>query len=516
MRLKLNLRVLSIIVIFILFLVTRFSNLRASPVWEDNMSWLYRINYYAWLIETNFKGHPEPGKDLKYIGRISYHPGVTVMTASGISFRIGKNLAPLLLPQYTQCTFNDYACPYIQYELFWAKLPLILIGAVLVTLCLNLIFKIFDLVTGILFGCLILFEPMCYIASRDLHLDFTHSILILTSLLFFLNFKKTSSEKTDHTVTVQPKITTLSLILHRILLSKNLSFYMSAIFFGLALLTRITSLLFLPAYLIIWILNDFLNHHYLAQQSHTQISCEAPRISLRSGQGFLQFPAYCYALLHRPLRWQLHPWVSLCVTRGLDALLVFAFSKKKLGNCKTIREALCIQVQNLTLYLHILWNFLIYCLIAIIIFIAVYPPMWVAPIETTEYIISNAYGSTRPQQKTYNKVTPLQLSSNYFNGFAIYFNEAINNLSPLYLLLLTISILIIVTGLTVKKIRLSAYFYYIYIFYLIYFCLLNISDKRFGRYLLPIILGIGVTLAHFVAKLFTKFYMQIHSNRPKL
>ncbi len=126
---------------FVIYLFSRFYNLNQQPVWEDNFSWLYRLNYYPWILETNFKGHPENGKNLKYAGTLSYHPGVTVMTLSGLTTRIGKKILAKTDPAYTPCTYNDANCKYLSAELFMAKLPLIILGAMLVLMCALLIEK---------------------------------------------------------------------------------------------------------------------------------------------------------------------------------------------------------------------------------------------------------------------------------------------------------------------------------------------------------------------------------------
>jgi len=173
----------------LLFLFTRFINLSKSPVWEDNFSWLYRINYYPWIIETNFKGHPEPGKDLSYAGRISYHPGVTVMTISGLSTRIGKKILSVVIPSYKPCLYNDASCPYLIQELFIAKLPIIILSAILFCWCLKMIYEHFGFISQVVFGLFILFEPIFYQTSRDLHLDFLQAILITTSFLLILDKK---------------------------------------------------------------------------------------------------------------------------------------------------------------------------------------------------------------------------------------------------------------------------------------------------------------------------------------
>jgi len=355
--------IIAAVVLSSLFLLTRFFNLAKSPVWEDNFSWLYRLNYYPWLIETNFKGHPEPGRDLAYTGKISYHPGVTVMTLSGLSTRIGKKILTSAIPSYKSCLYNDTLCPYLQQELFIAKLPLIILYAILFYWCLMLVNKHFGLTTQIIFGVFILAEPIFYQTSRDLHLDFLQAILITTSFLLILNKNRV----------------------------------LGGILLGLTVLTRFSSIFFLPGLLIILVIQD--KKFYFA-------------------------------------------WL------------------------KTL-------------------------LAAVLTFVLCYPPMLVAPISTLKYIVEGS--GTSSGITTY----PAGFLASYVNGFSVYLSQAFNSVNGVSYIwvasfLLSVTYLCIKIRFVPEKHRL----YYLILFFGGYLLFLNISDKRFFRYLCPILMAASILIGY--------------------
>jgi len=214
-------KIIILLLLFFVFLFTRFYNLSEAPVWEDNFSWLYRINYYPWIIENNLKGNPEEGKDLSYAGKISYHPGVTLMTFSGFTTRYGKKIISKIDTEYKPCAYNDYECPYLNVELLLAKIPIIFISSIAFFIIIYILSNNISLLSALIFGVIVLFEPIFVTTSRDLHLDFLQSILITLSFVIFIFYSK----------------------------QKELVF--SGISFGLATLTRFISVMFVPSFLFI-------------------------------------------------------------------------------------------------------------------------------------------------------------------------------------------------------------------------------------------------------------------------
>jgi hypothetical protein len=215
-----KLNILLILIITAVFLFTRFYNLSKAPIWEDNYSWLYRINHYPWILELNLKGLNEEDRDMEYLGKISYHPGVTLMTFSGLSTRYGKKIVKFLNPNYVPCGYFE-GCQHLQLELFLAKIPLILLSSIALFIILKLISKKFDWITIAIFGLIVVFEPILLNTSRDLHLDFFQSILIMVAFVIF---------------TYKDSL-------------KNHIY--SGLVFGLAALTRFASVVFLPSFLLI-------------------------------------------------------------------------------------------------------------------------------------------------------------------------------------------------------------------------------------------------------------------------
>lgn len=208
-----------------LFTFSRLYNLQKVPPWEDNYSWLYRINYYPWILESNIKNINEEDKDIAYSGKLSYHPGVTIMTFSGVTTRIGKKIISEVDPNYIPCEYKAENCKYMEYELFVAKLPLILLSSLALYFCIDVVTRKIGVFSGLLFGIIALLEPILYSTSRDLHLDFLQASLILASLIAFLYGKYRNNNLT------------------------------AGIFFGLAILTRFASLLFTPGFLIVMFIN---------------------------------------------------------------------------------------------------------------------------------------------------------------------------------------------------------------------------------------------------------------------
>jgi len=227
-KLKNNYKVIIFIFISFLFLTSRLNNLINAPIWEDNFSWHYRINYYPWILETNFKGTNEINKDFKYAGQISYHPGVTLMSISGISNRIGKKILVNSDSNYVACGFKDLGCKYFKTEVLISKIPLIFLFSISLFVILYLINNKFNFGTSVIFGSFVLFEPFLYTTSRDLHLDYLQINFIFLSILYLYKSKNTKST------------------------------ILSGIFLGLAVLTRFPSIFILPG---IFLMLKFSENH---------------------------------------------------------------------------------------------------------------------------------------------------------------------------------------------------------------------------------------------------------------
>lgn len=209
----------------IIFLLSRFYNLQNAPIWEDNFSWHYRMNYYPWVLETVFKGKNESEKGLQHAGEITYHPGVTLMTLSGISSRIGKKILTNTLPNYAPCNYKEQACPFLKTEVVIAKIPLIIVFSIGFYIMLQLISTKFNTLTALTFGAFVIYEPFLYLTSRDLHLDYLQTTFMVLSALFFYK-------------------------------AKNYKYViLSGISLGLAILTRFPSTLFVPGMLLLTTFN---------------------------------------------------------------------------------------------------------------------------------------------------------------------------------------------------------------------------------------------------------------------
>lgn len=369
-----SLKIKNFIIFFLwaLFISTRFLNLNKVEAWEDNFSWLYRINYYPWILESNFKGIAEKDKDLKYAGTISYHPGVTIMTISGLSTRYGKKIISKIDSNYVPCTYNDSECKYLQTELILAKAPLIILTSVLFA---YMLWQLYDyhnkdirnngfIIAPLVFGLIIVLEPLFYNTSRDLHLDFLQSSFITVAFITLL---------------------------------KKEDYILAGIMYGLATLTRFASVLFIP---------------------------------------------------------------------GIIALIIYNF----LGNYKSYR----ILIRNLVIFF----------LTASIVFISLYPPMWVAPISTIKYLIEGSLDSTTSHNAALGE-------QNYVSGLVGFFTRHDFDLSITWISMFIGALIYNITRMRKNKYFKKEYIK-IFIFFIGYWALLNFSEKKFFRYLTPIIMGLSI------------------------
>ena len=104
------------------------------------------------------------------------------MTFSGLTTRYGKKILHKMYPDYEPCAYNDHGCFFLKQELFLAKLPIILISALAIFLAIFKCSAKFGQIETMIFGLLVLIEPLFYITSRDLHLDFLQAILLFVKL----------------------------------------------------------------------------------------------------------------------------------------------------------------------------------------------------------------------------------------------------------------------------------------------------------------------------------------------
>lgn len=211
-----------LLIVFGIFCATRFNQLNLVRPDEDTFSWLYRINYYPWIVSSNLKGQNLGDRDLKYAGTISYHPGVTIMTFSGISTKIGKAIKEKGDPLYESCPYLDFNCKYLDYELFIAKLPLVLIIGILFVFSIYMFSVVFSMRQLFIWIAIMLFEPILISSSQQLHLDFLFGMFVIAGV---------------------------SAILYSIKSEKKLVMVLAGALMGFALLTRFAGVFFIPGIL---------------------------------------------------------------------------------------------------------------------------------------------------------------------------------------------------------------------------------------------------------------------------
>ncbi len=370
---KLNKKLLLISFLALIFVSTRLYNLNKQPIWEDSYSWLYRINYYPWLIESNFKGIAPKDRGLDYAGKVSYHPGATITTLSGFTLKIARNFIPKFVPNYRVCEFVESSCQFLQLELVIAKIPLILLETVLLLVCLIIIEKMLGMGTALIFWGVMSFEPFVYFNSRDLHLDFLQTTLMATSFLILIyNLKQ--------------KVLSYKLVVA------------AGFIFGLTLLTRFASVFFIPSIL----------------------------------------------------------------------MLIFGSDKQKMLKIG-----------------------LTYFSTASLTFVLLYPPMWVAPVQTLTYIITGSSNSAK------------EVNTTYVEGLTFYIQSISKVMSLAWIIFVTIGV---VTFFKLKKDLKKDVLKYL-LFFVIYLLLVNTSGKKYERYLLPTITGLtfvsAISVSKFVKNLYT-------------
>ena len=359
-----NYKIILVAFVVVAFFITRLTNLNSVPPFEDNFSWLYRINYYPWIVMTNLKGGYIEGKDLKYAGTISYHPGVTIMTFSGISTKIAKKYKFKTDKNYEECAYIDYSCPYLNFELYWAKFPLVIISGLLLGYTIYLFSGMFGIFGAFIWSLIILFEPLSVYLSKDLHLDFIFFMFVIASVASFLE---------------------------SVNVNRKYLFGFAGVLFGFALLTRFMGILFLPAIFFVFILNK----------------------GIKTG------------ILH----------------------------------------------------------YIKFLLIAFATFSLMYPPMWVAPIETLKHILISSRGITD------DLVGFAPFYARYYNGILYYMELLQGNFSiPFWIIVIIGGFLAVFIKDKQKRKHLLS----IFLVFITYMLFINISDKRYLRYLLPSFFGISV------------------------
>lgn len=141
-----------------------------------------------------------------------------------------------------------------------------------------------------------------------------------------------------------------------------------------------------------------------------------------------------------------------------------------------------------------------FILVAIITFVICYPPMWKAPISTLEYIIESSSSSSTEVAAQGN------FPASYFNGFSVYAAQALNKINGVsFLWVITLAVSFLYVVLQFKTIHFKHKLLYILIFFGTYLLFLNISDKRFFRYLTPVLMGITIFLGSVVSDMVYKW-----------
>ncbi len=145
---------------------------------------------------------------------MSPHPGVTTMWLVGIAQRIGDIF------------YDDYfEIPFVQ-KINIEIIPLALMIALMIVLAYFLLIRLFDMPSAMMISMLLALDPFHIYVSKTLHIDALMSVFVMVSGLYGLIFLRQSESRGK-----RPLI-------------------LSAIFAGLALLTKVSSLFIVPFFLL--------------------------------------------------------------------------------------------------------------------------------------------------------------------------------------------------------------------------------------------------------------------------
>ena len=214
--------------------------------------WIQRAYKFFYLIKThNF--------DQTYL---FYHPGVTLMWLVG----------PVIyyFPKYTLYFYNQVIDPYNSIVFYqFNKLALIpIVSTILVTIFINLflIKRLFSKNIALIFLILVIAEPFFIGNSRSIHVDALQTVFIFSTFLASLYYLKTNNK--------------LYLII-------------SGLFLGLAMLTKITTIIVIPYLGLIYLTN-----YFLLKESYKSILKTIynflPLILISSATIFLLWPVMWY------------------------------------------------------------------------------------------------------------------------------------------------------------------------------------------------------------------------------
>ncbi|MEA2020153.1 MAG: glycosyltransferase family 39 protein [Patescibacteria group bacterium] len=192
---------LLILLVFLIFFVPRIVSLGWDLTNIDAHHWRPRMwNFWEGLESGNF------GKTYQ-----KYHPGVTLMWISGSSERVFDHLSEFLLGYNTRNLPKWYP-----YRHFAAKAPLVIVISILGAYCYFVLKKATTSTYALIFSILLSLEPFFLGVSRYLHLS------ALTSMFMFSSF--------------------ITLYLYT-LEKKRWQFVLSAVFLGLAVLTKVNGVI---------------------------------------------------------------------------------------------------------------------------------------------------------------------------------------------------------------------------------------------------------------------------------
>ncbi|MFH2109440.1 MAG: glycosyltransferase family 39 protein [Patescibacteria group bacterium] len=204
---------LNLIFLSLVYFISRLPMLGNDIVNVDAPAWNYRaVQFWAYLKNYNFLETYR-----------TYHPGVTLMWLSGFGQEIYSVFYKLkygIRPVY----FNVSNFRWI---LFSETLPLVLFNFAFIILLYKLIEKLFNQKIAFYSVLILLLEPFFIGNTRVLHLDGMLSLLGINSVLFFIKYQK--SKRTKDAI-------------------------FSGILFGLAVLTKVSSLTLFPTIAIISLL----------------------------------------------------------------------------------------------------------------------------------------------------------------------------------------------------------------------------------------------------------------------
>lgn len=387
----------------IFFIAIRLPYLGYSNFNTDSFKWKQRIYDFGTGVFT---------LDFQKTNQ-KYHPGVTLLWVGTIAVKFHTLVNDYISPNPSSENSVDYMFSLNYYQILFV----VIFCAFLYFFLYLLISKLWGELKSLVVLAVIALEPFFMGLTTTLHLDGILSILMINCLVSFYLFLSKDNKK---------------------------YLYLSAVFMGLALLTKTTALLLLPILVVVYI---FTRHRFR----------ELPLLN----------SLWALNLTSNP-------------NKILTTLKSFFTSLPKMLAAKNFFKI--IFSRGLPFYKNFIFTFFIFSLISCLVYFLLWPSMWQFPIDT----INTVYKGVTVGTDDHSQIFFGQLVS---DPGPLYYLLVFITKTPVYIFLAVLLALYIQLNTTYKKYTFEIFILMSSILFLIE---ISIPSKKLDRYILPTMLLVSV------------------------